>query len=195
MVLQPSRRHRGKSRRRLPTTPAQPQGGGGARRPSVMPLLNMPRLPYPAVECCRSGTLQSAPPALMPLLLWASEQLRALGAVESAKWQYQDTCVPRHHRRRCSTSPAPAVSVARGGASAWAHIGRAHASQHVMVTLDLCNELAWQRCWDQECVRTVGRGYVKARRALGCIPVDLVLSCGRISRALWVCDMFICKHD
>ena len=68
-------------------------------------------------------------------------------------------------------------------------IGRPHASRHIMVTLDLQNGLAWQRCWDQQCRReTGGGGYIKARHALGLLPDGLELAAAH--RLLgWVCDL------
>jgi hypothetical protein len=42
-----------------------------------------------------------------------------------------------------------------------------------MVTVDILNGIAWQRCWDQQCVRVVSeRAYVKARHTLGAVPED-----------------------
>ena len=53
-----------------------------------------------------------------------------------------------------------------------------------MVTLDLLNGIGWQRCWDQQCVRTVRGGYVKARHALGCLPAECMLSLEELEQEL-----------
>ena len=39
-----------------------------------------------------------------------------------------------------------------------------------MVTIDMLNGIAWQRCWDQACTCNVGNGYVKAKEFLGSLP-------------------------
>ena len=58
--------------------------------------------------------------------------------------------------------------------SAWeCKVARAHASFHVMVSVDLLNGWVWQRCWDQMCVCMHGRLYVKARAWLGGVPQTL----------------------
>ena len=139
-----------------------------------MPLLDMPRLPHPAIVCRGGGSLPSAPRQLTPLLAWASARLRELGAGDATRWRYER-----------ASRPAEALLHVTGSArGTCAHVGREHAGQHVMVTLDLLNGIGWQRCWDQQCVCTVVGGYVKARHLLGCLPADCNLSLESMERAL-----------
>ena len=66
--------------------------------------------------------------------------------------------------------------VARGGRCA--HVGRAHHSNSVMLTVDLMNGLAFQRCYDHQCVvRLPGGGYRKARTFVGEVPAALARRC------------------
>ena len=46
----------------------------------------------------------------------------------------------------------------------------AAASQNIMLSIDLLNQFAWQRCWDRSCVVQVGGGYRKARFLVGPVP-------------------------
>ena len=78
-----------------------------------------------------------------------------------------------------ASSPEEALLHITGDANGvCAHIGREHTSWHVMVTVDILNGLAWQRCWDHRCVRVVAAdgAYVKAKHALGAVPEECLLS-------------------
>mmetsp|Transcript_34130 Transcript_34130/g.81203 ORF Transcript_34130/g.81203 Transcript_34130/m.81203 type:complete len:91 (-) Transcript_34130:28-300(-) len=63
---------------------------------------------------------------------------------------------------------------ARGGRCA--HVGRAHRANNSMLTIDVMDGLAWQRCFDHKCVvRLPGGGYRKARLFVGEVPAAAVL--------------------
>ena len=51
-----------------------------------------------------------------------------------------------------------------------------------MVTIDLLNALAWQRCWDRSCVQQLRRGYRKARHFVGAVPAELLPTAGELER-------------
>lgn len=128
-----------------------------------MPLLDMPRLPHPALWR-RCGSCASIPAAFAPLVHWGAAKLHDLGGGSLASWRLEH-----------ATHPAEVLlhltGTERGVCS---HLGRAHQSQHIMFTLDLLNGLAWQRCWDQRCVRTLPIGYVKAKTPVGSVPSSLL---------------------
>ena len=43
-----------------------------------------------------------------------------------------------------------------------------------MLTIDMLNWHAWQRCWDRQCVvRLEERGYRKARALVSAVPLEL----------------------
>lgn len=129
-----------------------------------MPRLDMPRLPHPSIAHQCHGNVRGAPAALAPLLVWADTQLRERGGGAAAQWRYE----------RASAPSEMLVHVTGSERGVCAHIGRAHVSWHVMVTLDLLNDLAWLRCWDQQCiVRCRGGEYVKAKHSLGSLPPEL----------------------
>ena len=107
-----------------------------------MLLLDMPRLPHPALRCRAGGDVASAPPSLARYILWASEKLAALGAGAPARWRYEcGVCLEEAY-----------LHITGSKRGVCAHLGRPHTHQQIMVTLDLCNGFAWQRCWDQRCV-------------------------------------------
>ena len=45
---------------------------------------------------------------------------------------------------------------------------------NIMLTIDLLSGKAFQRCWDQQCIRpnASGRGYTKARHYVGVAPME-----------------------
>ena len=156
-----------------PPPPSQPvpTAAGVPRRwwgwQTEQPLLDMPRLPHPAVAARASGdAVHAPPPPLQALLVWAAARLRALGAGRASRWRYERAESPREAY----------VHVTGEAQGVCAHVGRAHASQRVMVTIDLERGVAWQRCWDQRCTVVIGSGYVKAKHALGAVPADVMPS-------------------
>ena len=87
----------------------------------------------------------------------------------------------QHWRRALSlrgrgVARGAAASPRRGGRCA--HVGRPHHSNYVMLTVDLMNGLAFQRCYDHQCVvRLPGGGYRKARTFVGEVPAALARRC------------------
>lgn len=112
-----------------------------------------------------SGSEVELPPQLKKPWAWARRALAALGGGEATRWRYER-----------ADDPAEALLHVDGTQRGTCHhVGRCHAGQHVMVTIDLNNALAWQRCWDQSCRRALGNGlFIKARHPLGSVPVDHV---------------------
>ena len=113
------------------------------------------------------------PPPLVPLVLHAEARLAQLGAGVATQWLYE----------RCTDPPEALLHVTGSERGTCAHVARAHASRHVMVSLDLYNGLAWQRCWDPQCIVAHGRAYTKARHALGHVPEDALERWRRTSMA------------
>ena len=134
-------------------------------RNTEMPLLDMPRLPHPAIACRASGVAHAVPSPLAGLVAWASTLLVAIGAGVASRWRYE----------RAVSPPEVYLHVTGAERGVCAHVGRTHSSQHVMVSLDLLNGLARQRCWDLDCVCMTGRLYVKARHALGSFELAIAL--------------------
>ena len=87
----------------------------------------------------------------------------------------------QHWRRALSlrgrgVARGAAASPRRGGRCA--HVGRPHHSNNVMLTVDLMNGLAFERCYDHQCVvRLPGGGYRKARTFVGEVPAALARCC------------------
>ena len=130
-------------------------------RHTEMPLLDTPRLPHRAIACRLAGKPHEVPAPLEALHGWAAEQLTRFIWGAAVSWRYERASMPAEALLHITGS-------ARG---VCAHIERAHTSWNTMVTIDILNGIAWQRCWDQECVRVVSeRAYVKARHTLGAVP-------------------------
>jgi hypothetical protein len=137
-------------------------------RHTEMPLLDTPRLPHHTIARRLAGTAQEVPEPLQALYDWATEQLARCSGGAAMSWRYER-----------ASSPEEALLHITGDANGvCAHIGREHTSWHVMVSVDILNGLAWQRCWDHRCVRVVAAdgAYVKAKHALGAVPVECLPS-------------------
>lgn len=137
-------------------------------RHTEMPLLDTPRLPHRTIALRLAGKAQEVPEPLQALFGWATEQLARCSGGEAMSWRYER-----------ASSPEEALLHITGDANGvCAHIGREHTSWHVMVTVDILNGLAWQRCWDHRCVRVVAAdgAYVKAKHALGAVPEECLPS-------------------
>ena len=137
-------------------------------RHTEMPLLDTPRLPHRAIACRLAGKPHEVPEPLQALFGWATEQLARCSGGAAMSWRYER-----------ASSPEEALLHITGDANGvCAHIGREHTSWHVMVTVDILNGLAWQRCWDHRCVRVVAAdgAYVKAKHALGAVPEECLPS-------------------
>jgi len=130
-----------------------------------MPLLDTPRLAHPCVLERRSGA--GMPPAPFGALgRWAAAHLQELGCGSVKGWQ-----VVR------AKWPPEALLHLTGVGGRCAHIGRQHASENIMLSIDLNNAIAWQRCWDAKCVvRLASGGYRKARALVGVLPDELMCS-------------------
>ena len=123
-------------------------------RHTEMPLLDTPRLPHRAIACRLAGKPHEVPAPLEALHGWAAEQLTRFIGGAAVSWRYERASMPAEALLHITGS-------ARG---VCAHIERAHTSWNTMVTIDILNGIAWQRCWDQECVRVVSeRAYVGRR--------------------------------
>jgi hypothetical protein len=132
-------------------------------RHTEMPLLDTPRLPHRAIARRLTGKPHEVPAPLKALHGWAAEQLKRFSGGAAVSWRYERASMPAEALLHITGS-------ARG---VCAHIERAHTSWKTMVTVDILNGIAWQRCWDQQCVRVVSeRAYVKARHTLGAVPED-----------------------
>ena len=137
-------------------------------RHTEMPLLDTPRLPHRTIARRLAGKAHEVPEPLLALYGWATEQLARCSGGAAMSWRYER-----------ASSPEEALLHITGDANGvCAHIGREHTSWHVMVTVDILNGLAWQRCWDHRCVRVVAAdgAYVKAKHALGAVPEECLPS-------------------
>ena len=130
-----------------------------------MPLLDTPRLAHPCVRERRSGP--GLPPAPFGALgRWGVARLRELGCSSVQGWQVVRT-----------EWPSEALLHLTGVGGRCAHVGRQHASENIMLSIDLLNAIAWQRCWDTKCVvRLECGGYRKARALVGVLPDELMCS-------------------
>ena len=130
-----------------------------------MPLLDTPRLAHPCVRERRSGP--GLPPAPFGALgRWGAARLRELGCSSVQGWQVVRT-----------EWPSEALLHLTGVGGRCAHVGRQHASENIMLSIDLLNAIAWQRCWDTKCVvRLECGGYRKARALVGVLPDELMCS-------------------
>ena len=130
-----------------------------------MPLLDTPRLAHPCVRERRSGP--GLPPAPFGALgRWGAARLRELGCSSVQGWQVVRT-----------EWPSEALLHLTGVGGRCAHVGRQHASENIMLSIDLLNAIAWQRCWDTKCVVRRGcGGYRKARALVGVLPDELMCS-------------------
>ena len=137
------------------------------RRLTATPLLDVPRMPHPRV-LQRRGGVGLPPPPWAELGRWGAGELSRLGACGVARWEVVRSEWPEEWLLHLT---------ARGGCCA--HVGRAHrAGNNIMLTVDMMNGLAWQRCFDHACVvRLPGGGYRKARSFVGEMPAA-VLPCG-----------------
>ena len=128
-----------------------------------MPLLDTPRLAHPCVRERRSGS--GLPPAPFGALgRWGAARLRELGCGSVQGWQ-----VVR------AEWPPEALLHLTGVGGRCAHVGRQHASENIMLSIDLNNAIAWQRCWDAECaMRLASGGYRKARALVGMVPDEVM---------------------
>ena len=151
--------------------PATSTGGGPAltqaawecrwRHLTTMPLLDTPGLAHPRVtRRLRGKGLPTAP--FDGLGRWGAAELAKRGAA-LASWRYEEAEWP----------PERLLHII-GCGGCCAHIGRPHTSENIMITLDLLNAIAWQRCFDKSCRVNVGRGYRKARTFVGSVPSDLL---------------------
>lgn len=140
------------------------------QRLTAMPLLDVPRMPHPRVLQRRRGA-GLPPPPLADVARWGEGELSRLGARGVARWEHLVSEWPEERLLHLT---------AHGGRCA--HVGRAHRSHCIMLTIDLMNGLAWQRCFDHECVvRLPGGGYRKARLFVGGVPeAVLPLSYGEV---------------
>ena len=133
------------------------------RRVTVMPPLDTPGLRHPRVlERRRGGGLSPEPFAALGR--WAAARLDELGCSGVQGWELAR-----------SDWPPEALLHLTGRGGRCAHVERAHKSENVMISVDLLNALAWQRCWNRECVvRFAGGRYRKARACVGAVPVELL---------------------
>ena len=132
------------------------------------PRLDMPRLRHPFVASQALG--KGAPPApFEQLSRWAAAHLRRLKCATSSG--FGPSAVVRSWRYEHTLEPVERLLHLVGSHGHCHHIGRAHTSHNVMVTVDLVSGEAYQRCWDPTCIiKLDGGGYMKARHALGCVP-------------------------
>ena len=132
------------------------------RRVTSMPLLDT-RLKHPRVLERRRGT--GLPPAPWAQLgAWAAAQLAALGCAGVTGWELV-----------VADWPAERLLYVTGRGGRCAHVGRQHRSENLLLALDLLNGVAFQQCWDRQCVvRLRDGGYRKARAAIGLIPGELL---------------------
>ena len=141
---------------------------------TAAPLLDMPRLPHPWIVSRFSGRGSDIPTELIALLVWASERLDDLGAGPMTAWRYEHAAQPEEMLVH---------AFGRGGHCH--HVGRPHASENIMVTIDMLNQLAWQRCWDPRYAprRDPGAISARSRRDLGAISNAHASSCGALHAA------------
>jgi hypothetical protein len=133
------------------------------RRLTAMPLLDVPRMPHPRVLQRRGGA-GLPPPPLAELARWGAGELSRLGSHGVARWEYLVSDWPEERLLHLT---------ALGGHCA--HVGRAHRANNIMLTIDVMNGLAWQRCFDHECVvRLPGGGHRKARLFVGVVPAAVL---------------------
>ena len=91
-------------------------------------------------------------------------ELTRRGCVGGAReWRYERAAQPRELLVHFD---------GRGGVCD--HIGRPHRRNNIMVTVDVLNGVAWQRCWDDECRRGRDGAHVKARSLLAAPPASAV---------------------
>ena len=125
----------------------------------------MPRLPHRTLLARTGGGAHNVPEALRRLWTLASTLLSAQGGGDAARWRFE----------RASAPAEVLFHVDGTQRGVCAHVGRCHVGHHIMVTCDLLNGIAWQRCWDRECTCAVkGGGYVKAKHYVGSIPEECV---------------------
>jgi hypothetical protein len=143
------------------------------RRLTAMPLLDVPRMPHPRVLQRRGGA-GLPPPPLAELARWGAGELSRLGSHGVARWEYLVSDWPEERLLHLT---------ALGGHCA--HVGRAHRANNIMLTIDVMNGLAWQRCFDHECVvRLPGGGHRKARLFVGVVPAAVLpLRCDEVYKA------------
>ena len=133
-----------------------------------MPLLDTPGLAHPRVTRRRCG--KGLPPKpLDGLGQWGAAELARRGAAP-ASWRYE-----------VAEWPTERLLHLVGCGGRCEHVGRQHASENIMITIDLCNGIAWQRCYDRACRVSVGRGHRKARHLIGVVPSHLVPCHAQIS--------------
>ena len=132
-------------------------------RVTGMPLLDTPGFAHPCVQERRSGP--GLPPAPFGALgRWGAARLRELGSGRVQGWQVVRAEWPRE-----------ALLHLTGVGGRCAHAGRQHASHSIMLSIDLYNAIAWQRCWDAQCVvRLACGGYRKARALVGVVPDEVM---------------------
>ena len=134
------------------------------RHVTAMPLLDCPGFAHPRVRT-RSGA--GLPPAPMDAVgRWGAALLERCGAT-LASWRYQ-----------AAEWPTERLLHLVGSGGCCAHVGRRHRLENIMVSIDLLNGLAWQRCFDKQCRVEVRRGRLcghrKARAFLGSVPAGLL---------------------
>lgn len=131
---------------------------------TTAPLLDTPRLPHPFVlhRVRHSGPL---PPELDRLGRWASAMLRRMQCCSDRilMWEYVRTEHP----------PEQLLHITGEGGQCH-HINRRHAQQNIMLSIDLQNGVAYQRCWDRGCIvfEKSGRGYTSAKHLIGTVPLQ-----------------------
>ena len=130
-----------------------------------MPLLDLPLLPHPRVLTRLCG--RGMPPApFVELGLWGAAELLRLGCSGVARWEFA-----------ASEWPLEQLFHLTGKGGRCAHVGRAHKQgQNIILSIDLLNLLAWQRCWDRTCIVRLGGGYRKARTLVGNVPPSVLPS-------------------
>ena len=123
----------------------------------------------------RLGGSGAPPPPFERLSRWAAAKLRSCGCATTgpnvgagggviARWRYER-----------ASEPFEVLLHLTGTGGCCPHVGRAHSSQAVMMTVELLSGAAYIRCWDQTCtVKLPAGGHVKARQSVGCAPSGTV---------------------
>jgi len=130
------------------------------------PLRDWPKVPHPFLESTRKG--KGAPPSpLDKVAAWAAAKFASWpGAAPGCSvemWTYV----------RAGNPSERLLHLTARGTRFCFHKGAAHMSNKTMITVDLQSGVAWQRCWDVECMQDgICCGQIKARYCLGNLGLD-----------------------